>query len=269
MMRHLNLSAPVFVDETAIARVWRVDCAGQPAALKIYHDPSLSNEGPGFDLLRALDGHGAVRVFAQQGAAVVLEWMNGPSLGDLTRDGKDDEAAVHLGHVAAALHGTELSVRGLTPLDDWCLRLFEIGFSPTCATDLKADMQKGQAIARELLATTLDIRPLHGDLHHDNIKLGPNGWRAFDAKGLLGDRTFELANAFRNPLGAEELQRSCARFQNCATQWADRFNVDRVRLMRWAAAKVALSVAWRSDGFLVDDKEADLLSMMLAQLPEN
>ncbi len=268
ILRHFQLKSPVFVDDTPIARVWQVEHAGQQAALKIYHKPSLSHEGPGFDLLRALDGQGAVRVLAQDGRAVVLEWLDGPSLGDLARAGQDEIARAHLVDVANAVHGFAGTVSGLTPLNDWCADVFSIRFSATCPTTLQTDMRRGQAIARDLLSTTTDIRPLHGDLHHDNIKLGPDGWRAFDAKGLFGDKTFELANAFRNPIGKETLQRDPAWFHACADLWSDRFGVDRLRLMRWAAAKVAISIAWRSGPDLIEDKEADLLAMMLAQLPE-
>ena len=149
-----------------------------------------------------------------------------------------------------------------------CADLFSIRFAPECSTRLKHDMQRAQNIARGLFESTEQIGPLHGDLHHDNIKLGTDGWRAFDAKGLIGDKTFELANAFRNPIGADAEQRNPRRFHVCADLWAERFNVDRMRLMHWAAAKVALSIAWRAGSALVDDKESDLLAMMLAQLPQ-
>lgn len=267
-MRHFQLSDPNFVDETAIARVWRVTMAGERAALKTYHNSDLSKEGPGFDLLRALDGRGVVRVLGQSGAAVLLEWLDGASLGDLARAGNDMDARAHLVDVACTIHEGSEVVAGLTPLEDWCADLFSVGFANDCTSGLKANVQRGQSIARDLLATAETIRPLHGDLHHDNIRMGANGWQAFDAKGLIGDKTYELANAFRNPIGADALMRDPARFLACVDLWAGRFDVDRTRLMRWAAAKVALSIVWRSGPVLSDDKEADLLAMMLAHLPE-
>jgi len=264
----LDVSAPEFVVETAIAKVWRVTFKGAHAALKIYHCDTMSKEKPGFDFLRGLDGGGAVRVLAQMGPAVVLDWLDGPSLGDLSRAGRDEDARLHLVDVANAMHGRRMSTKGLSPLGDWCADLLTLQFAPECPSALAKDMRYCQALLWDLLATSTDIAPLHGDLHHDNIKLGANGWRAFDAKGLVGDRTFELANAFRNPTGADALQRDSSRFVACVDLWADRFNCDRTRLMRWAATKTALSIAWRSGPILHTDDEADLLSMMLAHLPE-
>jgi len=36
------------------------------------------------------------------------------------------------------------------------------------------------ATAERVLAEPHDVRPLHGDLHHDNILFGPRGWLAID-----------------------------------------------------------------------------------------
>ncbi|RJT15552.1 3'-kinase, partial [Mesorhizobium waimense] len=60
-------------------------------------------------------------------------------------------------------------------------------------------------IADRLLANPHDIRPLHGDLHHENILHGPRGWLAIDPKGVLGDPGFDAANMFYNPLDRDEL----------------------------------------------------------------
>jgi aminoglycoside/hydroxyurea antibiotic resistance kinase len=42
---------------------------------------------------------------------------------------------------------------------------------------------------------------LHGDLHHGNVlDFGLRGWLAIDPKGLLGERGFDFANIFTNPI---------------------------------------------------------------------
>ena len=89
-----------------------------------------------------------------------------------------------------------------------------------------------------------DIRPLHGDLHHDNIKASDRGYLAFDAKGVLGERTFELANAFQNPLGSEAIARQPETIQRRAELWSAGLNVSKPRLLSWAAAFSGLSLAW-------------------------
>lgn len=51
-----------------------------------------------------------------------------------------------------------------------------------------------------MLATSREPVFLHGDLHHENVLLGRDGWVMIDPKGLAGDRAFEAAAFMRNPL---------------------------------------------------------------------
>ena len=54
-------------------------------------------------------------------------------------------------------------------------------------------------VARRLLAEPREVTVLHGDLHHDNVLHGSRGWLAIDPKGLIGERTYEVANLLGNP----------------------------------------------------------------------
>ena len=125
-------------------------------------------------------------------------------------------------------------------------------------------MMRAQDFARQLLATETAPIPLHGDLHHDNVRLTDRGYCAFDAKGLVGERCFELANAFRHPRGLPEHVRDPARLRFLRDSWADVLGLDARRLMGWAVAKTALSIVWRSSDALSDDPELDLLDAMIA-----
>jgi streptomycin 6-kinase len=52
-----------------------------------------------------------------------------------------------------------------------------------------------------LLAEPREVGVLHGDLHHGNVlDFGVRGWLAIDPKGLLGERGFDFANIFTNPI---------------------------------------------------------------------
>jgi streptomycin 6-kinase len=122
---------------------------------------------------------------------------------------------------------------------------------------------KAKTLAETLLASQSDPVPLHGDLHHDNVRLGLRGFCAFGAKGVLGERAFELANGFRNPKGLEPLHRSVERVRFLADFWSREFTVSRPRLLGWAAANCALAIAARSAGTLHLDQELDLLAVLL------
>ena len=87
---------------------------------------------------------------------------------------------------------------GLAPIDSW----FEALLSKAAA-DRQAGIGsiygRGAALAERLLADRRDVRVLHGDIHHSNIRRSPRGWLAFDPKGLVGERAYDCANALCNP----------------------------------------------------------------------
>ncbi len=60
---------------------------------------------------------------------------------------------------------------------------------------------EGWKEATYLLDTAPGAALLHGDLHHQNILLGPQGWTSIDAKGMAGDPAFEPCAYMRNPIG--------------------------------------------------------------------
>ena len=48
-LAQFQVHAPVFVAETGLATIWKVQRQdGSPAALKCYHDDTMPGEGPGF-----------------------------------------------------------------------------------------------------------------------------------------------------------------------------------------------------------------------------
>jgi streptomycin 6-kinase len=259
---------PVFVTETAIANIWKVHIDQDHfAALKIYKKPDMGNEAAGFRYLEGLNGVGAVNVLWYDHNTALTEWLDGPSLGDLTRGGQHASASVELVAVAHKLHSNPPAVSIDFPeLNHWFDALFRLKFSDDCASASQRDLLQCKQLARNLIDTQQDLRPLHGDLHHDNIQMGTRGYCAFDAKGVLGERAFELANAFRNPKGADQIIRDPARINFLADLWSQSFAVDRQRLLQWASVKCALSMAWRNGPVLTKDPETDLLSLFLRML---
>ncbi|GGM03574.1 aminoglycoside/hydroxyurea antibiotic resistance kinase [Pseudooceanicola nanhaiensis] len=267
LARRFGIAAAGLVERTAIAVVWRVELAGGGVAgLKVFHEEGLANEGPGLAWMRARDGAGVVRLLDQQGRAVLMEWQEGPSLGDLVRRGEDARAARELLSVAQRLHQGADTGAGLSlpPLDAWFGALRDVTLAAACPPEAARDMLAARDIAERLLAAPREVRGLHGDLHHDNIRDGARGWLAFDAKGVRGERAYELANAFRNPKGAAALVADPARIAALADLWSEGFGVERTRLLDWAAAKCALSICWRAKGPVGADAEFGLLARLIA-----
>jgi streptomycin 6-kinase len=86
---------------------------------------------------------------------------------------------------------------------------------------------------------------LHGDLHHENILLGPNGYIAIDAKGVWGEPEYEAGALLRNPgpdiARAPDLKAVLARRLDIL---ADETGYDRQRMKDWAFAQAVQSVVW-------------------------
>ena len=246
LMTRLGIERPHHITQTPIASIWRVTRAdGSFAALKCYFKDDLQDEAPCFDLLAAQNGIGAAKIYARSNAAILMEWLDGLLLGDLTRAGKDEKASQRLLETALALHQAPVkNIPSLDPLPRRFRALLDAKFTADCSDGIRAAVRKACQLAEDLLADQQDIRPLHGDLHHDNIKAGDRGYLAFDAKGVLGERTFELANAFRNPLGSEAFSHRPEIILRRAQLWSAGLNVSKPRLLSWAAAFSGLSLAW-------------------------
>ncbi|MBN9888049.1 aminoglycoside phosphotransferase family protein [Salipiger abyssi] len=263
-----QLSDPQAVARTALAQVWKVrQQGGAPAALKLYHRGHPGNERDGFAWLAAAGpalSCGVIHADPDKGAAL-FGWLDGPPLGDLARAGRDEEAGEILARLAEASfrHSFPPDFRPIA-LPDYAAKLFALRIGADCAPSLRADMRRAIRLAETLFRDDQGLRPLHGDLHHDNVILTGAGPRAIDAKGVLGPRPYERANAFRNPRGMGDALRDPAIIRARAARWAAASGVSPAGMLHWAAAKCALSIAWRSSGLLTRDPEADLLARFLS-----
>ncbi|MEP2718010.1 aminoglycoside phosphotransferase family protein [Pseudophaeobacter sp.] len=269
-MTRFQVTRVLSLVEVPRARIWQVETQRYgTAALKLYTSGNMGNEAMGFPFLAAINGP-AARIYQITPDAVLMEWLDGPSLGDIARSGEEASADRTLAVVALEVHHQtrELEIPGLLPLAHW----FQALRSPTSDLALSPQQRNlmcmAQNLAEELLASQLDICPLHGDLHHENIRLGPRGFCAFDAKGIFGERCYELANAFRHPKGPAGPQPDAEKIRQRAQLWGQVFEVPPKRLLQWASAKCALSLVWRAGPNLSQDPELQLLEHLLTQQAE-
>ena len=225
---------------------WR----GRAAMLKVARSPEEAASGA---LMQWWNGVGAADVFASEPPALLLARADGKrSLHRMALGGEDDAATRVLCATAAGLHAPRSAPPPpLVPLEDW--------FRPLLASAPSEPLfAQAAEVARSLLASQRDVRPLHGDLHHDNVlDFGAAGWRAIDPKGLIGERSFDFANLLRNPLGP--LPTTPGRLAWQATIIADAAQLDRRRLLQWTFAYCCLSAVWIvSDGTAADADELAL-----------
>jgi streptomycin 6-kinase len=209
---------------------------GVPAILKIS---SEAEEQAGSVVMAWWRGDGAAPVLAHDGEALLLVRAQGSaSLGQMVKEGRDDDATRILCATASRLHAPRSEpLPTLVPLTQW--------FTALCcgAARYGRIFEHSARTAGELLGAPCDVTILHGDIHHDNVlDFGQLGWLAIDPKGLYGERAFDYANIFCNPDGESALAPGIfARRVDCV---ADAVSIDRRRLLQWVLAWAGLSTAW-------------------------
>jgi streptomycin 6-kinase len=240
----LTKSTPVA--ETPRSWIFRVEQNGRNfAALKILKPLAAQEEGRGARLLQWYEGDGAATVFDTHGDTIFMEWLDSKTLADPARNGRDEEATIAFSSVVLNLHRPRPSAppEDLQPLRERFQSLFDTDVRawPHTARDLYA---RAAGIALKLFDRPSAELPLHGDLHHDNILSSDRGWLAIDPKGLIGDPHYEVANAFRNPRGLQQLTADPRRIRAMADMFSARLGLNRKRLLGFAAAHAGLSVCW-------------------------
>jgi streptomycin 6-kinase len=236
----LTKSTPVA--ETARSWIFRVEQNGRNfAALKVAKPHASEAEGRGARLLQWYEGDGAATVFDIHGDTVFMEWLDGPTLAQPARAGRDAETTIAFAAVVANLHRQRSDApAGLLPLRQRFTELFEADVRawPHTARDLYA---RASGIALKLFDKPMAEIPLHGNLDHDNILSTDRGWLAIDPTGLLGDPHYELAHAFRSPAGDLKLAADPRRIASMADVFSTRLGLNRKRILGFAAAQSGLA----------------------------
>ncbi|MEY2929560.1 MAG: hypothetical protein RL033_309, partial [Pseudomonadota bacterium] len=199
--------------------------------------------------LSHFDGRGAVHLYRSDAHAQLLEYAAGDELVSLVEHGDDEKATRIIARILEQLHGVpqDEAGAGLLPLSDWFRELFRKAESER-TLGVESIYVRGADLAARLLADPLDVRVLHGDIHHRNIRQSPRGWLAFDPKGLVGERTYDCANTLCNPFRGQprhdELVHDERRLLTTAGILADALEIDLARVLQFTFAYACLSASW-------------------------
>ncbi len=241
-MRLWNLAPDGVPIATQSSRLLPARREGTAVMLKVVK-PS-SDERNAAALLRHFDGHGAVRLYEAQANAVLLERVEGGrSLERMAITGGDMQAADILADTVGKLHVVRAGrpPDGLIPLQQRFASLFD-------REDAVPILAHCARVARELTDIQRDVAPLHGDLHHCNVlDGGARGWLAIDPKGLIGERTYEIANLLGNPWPHGEIVHNPARMRALAELYSFKLGLDIDRILAFAFAHAGLAASWDFD----------------------
>jgi len=150
----------------------------------------------------------------------------------------DDVATVVLAEVMAALWAPVPRDCGLPTVVAECAPLaLSLGLPAELVTAARTSLV-------ELLADPLPGRVLHGDLHHDNLLRGPDGWVAIDPHGVVGDPGYDVGPLLINPSPWLATQDVEAVTRRRLALLADVLGQPVGRLARWGLVRAVLSECW-------------------------
>jgi streptomycin 6-kinase len=237
-----NLSNPQFLTQTITSHIYTVTHESETVILKLL-SPSETDEQRGAVALRYFDGHGAVRLFRYDQGAQLMEYATGDELVTLVERGEDEQATRVIAQVIQQLHSVpqDAPKDDMITLDHWFEALF-VKAAADKQAGIQSNFARAASIAERLLADQQEIRVLHGDIHHYNIKQSPRGWLAFDPKGLVGERTYDCANALCNP-AVPELAHNETRLLSNAAIFADALALDLSRVLAFTYAYACLNAS--------------------------
>jgi streptomycin 6-kinase len=238
-----NLSNPKFLTQTMTSHIYTVTYGTETVLLKML-SPSEIDEQRGAVALRYFDGHGAVRLLRYDEGAQLMEYAAGDELVTVVERGEDENATRIIAQVIQQLHSVPQNFPhdGLFPLERWFAALFNKAASDRHAGN-DSIYVRSASLARQLLVDQGEVRVLHGDIHHRNIRKASRGWLTFDPKGLIGERTYDCANTLCNPV-LPELVHNETRFLTNAAILADTLALDLSRVLGFTYAYACLNASW-------------------------
>jgi streptomycin 6-kinase len=264
-----HLSEPQPLARTPTSHLYTVSWKSETVVLKLLTEYGWE-EQRGASALRCFDGRGSVHLYRSDAGAQLLEYATGEELVGLVERGDDQGATRVIAAILEQLHGAPQSEQGdgLLLLKDWFRELFGRAESDRAA-GAESIYVRGADLAARLLADPREVRVLHGDIHHRNIRQSPRGWLAFDPKGLVGERTYDCANALCNPFRQRpsyaELVHDERRILTNAKILSEALAIELGRMLQFTFAYACLSATW---SLTTQDSDAAQWALHLATLLE-
>ncbi len=238
-----HLSNPQLLAQTMTSRIYTVIHDNEEVILKLLSSAEVDEQRGAF-ALHYFNGHGAVKLLRYDDRAQLLEYASGDALVTLVERGEDENATRVIAQVIKQLHSVPQDAPhgGMVMLDDWFRALLEKAAGEKRAGSASIYV-RGASLAERLLVDQQEIRVLHGDIHHYNIRSSPRGWLAFDPKGVVGERTYDCANTLCNPV-IPALVHNETRLLHNATILADALTLEVWRVLAFTYIYACLNASW-------------------------
>ncbi|MDA5632619.1 MULTISPECIES: aminoglycoside phosphotransferase family protein [Rhizobium/Agrobacterium group] len=256
-----NIEAAKQIADTPAGVVYAVTRGdGSPAVAKVLKKKVLEDSLRGADFIAWRAGVGCVELLERSDDILLMEHAGAETLRDvLFRDGDDDAATEIAADVLLQYHQPSQQT---PPSSLLTLPLYFESLFRKAEQDRTSGVESiyidAAAMAQELIDRQRDVKPLHGDLHHENIMRSGRGWIIIDPAGLIGDAALDVANMFSNPLDRFDLTRSEARIASMAVIFSRALQRDERVLLQYAFAYGCLSAAWHEEDSNAEERDNEL-----------
>jgi len=248
------------IADTVVGTLFEVTrTGGEFHVAKILKPKAFEDSLRGADFMEWRDGIGCIRLIERSDNILLMEHAGKVTLRDHMEMHGDMDATRIAAEVLREYHRpSEVAPpASLQPLTRYFASLFR---------KAAEDRRNGTAgifteaaeIAYTLIARQKDVKPLHGDLHHENIMYGPRGWLIIDPAGLIGDPALDVANMFSNPLDRHDLTQDEERIASMAGIFAEALGRDVRTILRYAFAYGCLSATWHDEDGNAKDRDDEL-----------
>ncbi|SHG61533.1 Aminoglycoside/hydroxyurea antibiotic resistance kinase [Cognatiyoonia sediminum] len=214
----LTLEQQLVAEKNRIA--FKVSSPWGPAALKVYRDLNAAGERSAASFYRKLPKGLGPTLYKTSplNRAILVEWLDGPNLGELRASGQEDEANVYLAQVTRALYRAKIQIpfRYLR-LAKTMEQKLKVASSVTITDEFAKALDQVANLLNELNNTTQTEQVIHGDLHYENVILTSEGPKLFDPKVYRADPAAELSKG----LLAGHADRPIEEFSDRITKRAD------------------------------------------------
>ncbi|MCZ7467709.1 aminoglycoside phosphotransferase family protein [Agrobacterium sp. O3.4] len=256
-----NIEAAKQIADTPAGVVYAVTRGdGSPAVAKVLKKKGLEDSLRGADFIAWRAGVGCVELLERSDDILLMEHAGAETLRDvLFRDGDDDAATEIAADVLLQYHqpSQQTPPSSLLTLPLYFESLFRKAEQDR-TSGVESIYIEAAAMAQELIDRQRDVKPLHGDLHHENIMRSGRGWIIIDPAGLIGDAALDVANMFSNPLDRFDLTRSEARIASMAAIFSRALQRDERVLLQYAFAYGCLSAAWHEEDSNAEERDNEL-----------
>ncbi|MCZ7936117.1 aminoglycoside phosphotransferase family protein [Agrobacterium salinitolerans] len=254
-----NIEAAKSIADTPAGVVYELTRGdGSLAVAKVLKKKVLKDSLRGADFIAWRAGIGCVELLDRSDDILLMEHAGTETLRDLLF--RDDDAATEI--AADVLLKYHQPSQQKPPSSLLTLPLYFESLFRKAEQDRTDGMDspyiEAATLAQALIDRQRDVKPLHGDLHHENIMRSERGWIIIDPAGLIGDAALDVANMFSNPLDRFDLTRSEARIASMAAIFAKALQRDEKLLLQYAFAYGCLSAAWHEEDGNAEERDNEL-----------